>query len=825
VEPKVKPYPTLNMHSPIYCDKTLIGSLLDKWNLSRGKRTSAGIDLQAYLGFPLDDGYDRNLAASHALYVQRFERGALIATTLLMGDPVYLVHGPIFSRYWDFGHVLGPLGLPVADQASFNGGEMASFQHGALFWNSRSVNWLSSTFTSFYLPRAQALGWPRSDTLPLRVEPGGVIGAMTRFEHGTAYETTSGTMFSIGDPDLAAFYKSIGGPAGELGALESDTKTSPGGAFYNNCARGVIVRPASGAVYKVTTKTVRFLHCDVVAGSEGPLGGGPDLYLEVTITFNGERIWDAYKLPDDRESYELGDDINKDVDVPQITSRGLRGEDVLTISVRGRDHKDNGEDDDYGVIEDQTYTIDNRWGFAVGPHDNGQFRVTFRVLDPAEPTPPDDPWRKNLFWNFSNSGGPDLTKAEFEETYTDVGEGEKWYFHPMNAFFYGVFYKHLANSGRCFGMCLAEMYCSAYSGYYNQPIARYSADPGLWNEIEIKHGYQLGEPAVRALMKRTGRLWSARNAFTQIVADPDEMWLVNFTKNLNFLEGHTVRVYDWEPRDPNNHPNNVWVLYVANPNYPYSRESRRDAEACKIIINPDDSWSIRVKSDEVWSGNSEVGGWIYAIGFRDLCYKPRSMIDDLPLLIAAGLVQGGVAGLVAMISGGGRLHESEHTEPATRNSSAHRSGPEAFQLPIFASGGGQSVVCMPAGGGSLELAVVSDGSGTPASIGVKTIPFEFVFNTTLPGGAQDQLRIDNIGTANQSVSYAVGQGSARSLTISFLGRNSDRYDLKPFSLLPGQSVTFSMTECMRELRYTGPLPKISATIVSREGRESKAELS
>jgi len=55
--------------------------------------------------------------------------------------------------------------------------------------------------------------------------------------------------------------------------------------------------------------------------------------------------------------------------------------------------------------------------------------------------------------------------------------------------------------------------------------------------------------------------------FNQIVADPEEMWLVNLTKNLDFTKGHTVRVYDWEPRDPDNHPDDVWVLYVANPNY------------------------------------------------------------------------------------------------------------------------------------------------------------------------------------------------------------------------------------------------------------------
>ena len=626
-------------HTAAYGAMMIHAVIFAKW-----KTLSVG--QQRQLGAPVQDSFGHRIGKISG-QIAYFEKGMLGGRT----SHIYRVQNHIYVHYRNLGGP-GVLGFPTSDPESVTGGGLRSrFLQGQIYWHSRTG---ASLVKGAILNRWRAIGgigffgYPTTDETPIykgRRE----VGRYSRFEKGTIYWSPATGAQDVYGAIRDCWERELGGVTGSLGFPKSgETATPRSGGRYNNFEGGVIVwhpgdHPFAGV--RVIRGIKLFMDRFATKGDDGWLRGGQDLYVKVDIQAStGQQF--KQRLP---RSGDYGSD--EEIDRVFLRVPVAQSDLVITVKMEGWDSDSPDRDDRLGVINER-YTLDNLWGlYTSNSHWNGNFLAVYRMQSGGIINR-HKPFREQFFWPFRNFSTASLSFSQYAQTFRDVADlkasatdPSTW--RPFDRLFYEVAYKSIAGGGNCFGVCLESVYAHVGRSLYDEPIYRFgpkgsrpdparASDRDLINEINLKHGYQVGAGIINWFLGQfaLGRTHNPKYVFeaSRDAFRRGDYPILVLTGGYFNVGGHVVRPYEWDTRDPDR-----WIMRIADPNVPYQTQANKNHKRCIVEVNPrTNRFKYYHRDDEIWSGSGWSGGRMYAIPFSVLCRQPRTPFWEVLTLLTSG---------------------------------------------------------------------------------------------------------------------------------------------------------------------------------------------
>lgn len=484
------------------------------------------------------------------------------------------------------------------------------------------------------------LGVPTSGSSHVRDEGGTHIGFLATFEQGAIYAAKGGAAYALTDAWLEA-YRAAGGPQGELGFPCSDEGRVDGTEIrYIEFDKGILVRKPDGkframtALQLILGRVIQRGNIDDDIAEIIP-DSGAELLVDAWIWVDGvgvegksgHRFWargqeriDSYDFKGWGHTIkQLRHDTTMRFKITLHDVDSESDEDIIN-KVKGPDYLGSTEwqadiSNLWGMLEGAGYS-DGEGNFSGYPltaigeghqdtHIEGRsreaklkaFNFSWSMGAPAKPIDWSLDFRKQGWWYFENFKTLELTPQLCEATYTDINhiDPEDWAETGLNLFdtlFKYTLYQGLADKGNCFGMGVAALW--SYHGksmlrellYDNYRLVSRdrTIDPDglvptrpVREEINIRHGYQLGVPYVEWVLDRLLdlELLDPRRAFDSAKKRLDRHEPMVVSMYELFGRGHAVLAYDHEPGD-----NSLYGrLVVADPNIPYHKVSPSGADA------------------------------------------------------------------------------------------------------------------------------------------------------------------------------------------------------------------------------------------------------
>src|SRR5205823_477209 len=225
-----------------------------------------------------------------------------------------------------------------------------------------------------------------------------------------------------------------------------------------------------------------------------------------------------------------------------------------------------------------------------------------------------------------NFGTRELSKDQYAQTFYDVQEDESSAWHWFDALYYDNFYKGIAASGNCFGMCLESIYAQFGRSLFPEPLHNVVDNAVSENQINIKHGYQAGAPMIDYFIGKflAGQTHDPVRAF-QESRDcflRGDYPILTVTKDYFGSDAHAVRPYAWNDRS------SPWTMSIANPNDPLGG-SRDFPQEGVITIDPVHNafrFVFQQDASDVWAGDAWSGGRMFAMPYRLFAQRPRTQI-------------------------------------------------------------------------------------------------------------------------------------------------------------------------------------------------------
>ena len=631
---------------------TLSNEIYDKW-VQIGVAT-LGDPIQSY--FSLPDG-------SSACY---FERGMIVHRK---AGGTFAVYGAIYLQYRNLNDVHSFLGLPKSDeQAAANGGRVSHFENADIYWSGGSGAFevhgaIRDRYAALGGPGG-FLGYPLTNETQIfknRVE----VGRFNRFQGGVIYWSSGTGAWEVHGDIRRKYEDELDGPIGEMGFPTSNEGSTPkGAARYSNFQNGVILWFNSYANMRIIKNLELYIDRIGSKGDDGFLGGGQDVYIIMDISSSR-----GYHV---RERIPKDGDLGSDKTLNRVLPRfGVpTGDMSIPVKFEGWDSDSGfirgwfGDNDDKLGTVDKTYTADDLWGMNdPATHWAGDFMIVYKVRDVTSYDP--HQFRKNLWWNYDNFSTATLSKSQYAQTFRDVDEDESVIWHPFNAAYYELVYKGVAAGGNCFGMCVESIYAQVCRSIYNEPIGRFpptngtEPQPGthneMINEINIKHGYQVGASFID---------WFLGHFISGGTHDPVRCFresrdqfargnypIISLTSDYWGAGGHAVRPYAW---DDSTKP---WKIKIADPNRPYPRVPNDNDPGNIITIDPDkNTFHFNGAGGTAYDGGAWTGGRMFSIPFNVLCEQPRTPFWEALALLVGGtlLIIGGDASTKNITDGSGK---------------------------------------------------------------------------------------------------------------------------------------------------------------------------
>ena len=642
--------------NPAYGTIIVASSVDAKWQQCANLTTAAGEKVQDYLGAPVQDPV---ILKGGAIAVY-FERGMI---TVRPDKGAFVTYGDIYLRYRGFSDVTGVLGLPVSDEEPVGAGRRSRFDFGEICFKSGIG---AFEVHGAIRDRYEALGGPATFGFPMTNESsvmlnGKEIGRYNNFENGGSiyWSGASGAWDVYGA--IKAEWDTLGGAVGPLGfptSGETDTPLAhaPGpdaGGRYNNFQNGVIVWHASGPYAGANPVLNLHFYVDSFNSSFD------NIHVQAKVQSSYGQGFDNW-IPSS-DSYASNPRVQRDL-IPLIPA--VHSDLSISVWFDGLGDHSIGQDERLGIYQ-ATLNISNLWGLRDGPaHPPNQnanssysFSCNFRTQTDV-PVPPGTPWRKQFWWPFDNFSTPSLSWQQYAETYTDVHDQESVIWHPFDHLFYTLAYQGVCANGNCFGMCLESIYAQNHRSIYGEPL--YSdpyngytaallggAKPGagdgtLTNDINIKHGYQIGAESINYFLGKfvSGETHDPVKTFQESLASfqAGDTPLISISKDYFFGGGHCIRPYEW------NSQTKPWTIKVANPNTPASTSPDDNAAANVIKIDPvANTFSIDESPGTTYTGGSSSGGRMFSIPYSVLSSPPVTPFSDVLALLTTGaiIVMGG----------------------------------------------------------------------------------------------------------------------------------------------------------------------------------------
>jgi hypothetical protein len=605
-----------------------------------------GAILQAYRGLPYRSQLgplisDEIGGAQEGSRKSLFTRGGIYWSGKTGAVPVV---GQIWVDYEGMGEA-GAIGLPVAPAVGIGGGQRQDFQHAQMYFKSgasKAFEVHGAILAKFVSSGATGVwGFPVSNEGNV-MSGSAVIGRSSEFERSTIYwSATSGALEVHGD--IRERYRSLGGPAGDLGFPTSDESDVPGAsapARYNTFQHGSIVWFGS------TAETYVCVPFDITLGrvntveSEGWLRGQNDVYMHATIEDNGHVIH-SERIPSSGDS-----DGNNIYDVEKTFDLGPAGivpntpSRIITFRLDVWD-SDWPDDDDH--LGDYSYTLDmaNAWGLRGNPSgliDSGHFddinSITWSVsprVDEALLT------ERQKWWGVTNQGTNPLTWTQYASAFSDVDSETEWW-DPTDwlaELFYSAVAEGLAANGNCFGMSLEAIYSKKDRSILRLPLDRFTEWEPVRNEFNIKHQYQVGAPAI---------WWFVGEFLSGETHDPVDVFhatrdayragcdpVVCISQNYDFGGApHCILPVGWDDSVT------PWRMLVHDPNFPSLASG--DPGPRVLTVDPGSNTFSYDGGSNQYHGGAWTGGRFHYMPFHLLNERPRTPIFDAIMLLLAGAV-------------------------------------------------------------------------------------------------------------------------------------------------------------------------------------------
>ena len=603
-----------------------------KWDSLTTQTTASGDTVQQYLGWPLREVH---FSGGTAVY---FERGMIV---LRADGRCFTVCGEIYLRYAAFGDVQptgwSP-GLPISDEEAVTNGRRSQFDGADIYWSpSTDAHEVHGAIRDHWQALGGVdgfLGYPLTDETTV-TNAGSEIGRMNLFLGGSIYWSSGSGAFEVHGDLRRAWLERFGGPTGQLGWPISDESSSPSGNLrYNDFQHGVLVWPGSyDGIRMLTGFDVYLARLDsrgshTTAESLGLAGVWLYVNTSVSTSTSGNV---SQRFP---SSDHYG--ANATPHTTLMTINPVRGSTTIDVSFDGWDAVAIGSDVHLGHVTEH-FDLDSLFN-NPGPQEfwNGDFFAAYAVRDLTPANPMDANFRQDLFWGFLNFDTAVLTKEQFGQTFTDV-QGDESGWHPFDSLFYDNVYKGIAANGNCFGMCLEANDALARKALYSESIHPVPDSPTSRNEIEIKHGYQVGASVIDYVIGHffTGGTHDPVRCFNESrdMYNRNDFPIISITNASIGGSGHAVRPYRWDQSNPND-----WVIFIANPNEPAPMGSDGDGQNT-IHINPNNNtFSFAFSGSETWTGGAWSGGRMFALPFSVVCEEPRTPFWEALLALIGGSI-------------------------------------------------------------------------------------------------------------------------------------------------------------------------------------------
>jgi hypothetical protein len=824
-----------------------------KWFWLASQTTTQGQNVQTYLGYSM--GGEQAIGAGQGGgTVQYFQRGMIVART---DGTTAALYGPVYVRYRALGGLGSSLGQPVSDETdAVNGGASAAFEHGFIYWHqdvgAHEVHGaISDRYTALGGP-AGLLGYPTTGEIAV-MRQGKSVGSHNRFANaGTIYWSQATGAWEVYGVILEAWeqqFKGVNGEAGfpvaAQGVLAADHTQGLAEAAYGSFQTGAISSMSEGPfvgahfVGNLVVFVERFEGRGDPSTAEQIGISGIDLYVDVNISAT-----DGQKLHETLPASGTFGGSSGLIQAPLMTISVVRGDLDVTVWFDGWDSVNIGSDNHLGTSS-RNFDARNVWGTLTIEDDQwtGNFLADYDMQNTQKINPAD--FRKELWWSFSNPGGPELSWEEYAETFSDVSISEHHWEHLFDYLFYLIVYEGFAEDGRCFGFCAESIYAEVGRSLFGEPIFQYDFEQPEQHELSVKHGYQLGGDFLDYClgMFANGNTHDPVGAYndSQAFGKNGNYPLVALSTSYFYGNGHVVRPYRWHDGDLPEYPGKV-VMLVANPDSPASGTNPAGDQdpSAVIVIDPSSNTFTFQKTAGAnalqYSGGEWSGGRMFAIPFNYFSTQPSTPFWNIFALIAEGaiIILAGSAQTQQVTDGSGNtLYEPGLAAPPTQwteiRKDVSKRIPKMMRVPIFSGGTGSGDAGTaafnpddPATAAALQAELAALGHSAGAAFAgdlhylhgdggtlrhelvgsaagswqwqMRTGSVQAIVTLGAEPGKTDVLEIGGTGGRDASLKVtAAGDGAAKAATVSLARHGSGQmYTVHGLTLAPGSPMTFTL---------------------------------
>ena len=826
--------------------------IFDKWIALQSMTDAGGSNLHFVVGLPIRDYV---AAAGHDDQV--FERGMIVN----QGGTARVIYGPIYLRYTA---LVNELGLPVSEEAASSGAgaRFQAFANGEIHWRGDVGAFVVS---GGVLARWNAiggpggtLGFPTSDTAPI-VAPapapaGTVLGLSGRFEHGVIFWNASAGGWEVTGDVLTEYETRFGGPNGWLGFPVGPAGISGAGDPYSDFEGGILVRHG-GLTYPFGNLTFHVQRV-IARGEDCGTCGAQDLYYYVNLSTSNGVVVNRRHYPTNGDDYFCQGcdthDANDDFPLNGVANHAF----TVNASIEVYDFDDTGPNDRLGEPS-ATYSIDNLWGTLPGSNDthrSGDGEATFNIKSTHGFDRTD--FRGQMFWSFENFKTEDLTYDQFAQSFRDIKVDEATWRHPFNALYFEAAYRNIAEKGNCFGMSVESIYAQVGRSMIGEPIHDSYADtqdgrelvkadhPALYNELNVKHGYQVGLDMVlwTAGMFLSGQTHDPASNFYNSFAfeQAGEYPMISIFDDYVFGGAHSVRPFQW---DTTPGPcvrlsgTNCVKIHIANSNHPTGGDNGNNAlvdDFIEIDLTTN-FYDYEFKpGTHHYNGGTWTGGRMFFYPFRTVNHTPITPLAE-PWLLASDAYMffvgsDGETNQISDSSGktffepglppGPQRWDQIRQDPATRVAGIAPLMMMDAQLPSTSP---IQIFSGTANGGLSHtydlLPKAGVAAGTPVQSTFHSGKLSSHFAIPATPGKKDVITAHDLGAATKAISLALpADATAKPVTWTVSGAEKQRWaEFSSLGMSPAQRIRMATANAGRRLLINNNGPTTTANLRVKGG--------
>ena len=691
------------------------------------------------------------------------------------------VYGQMYLDYERLGAGSSAIGLPVQSQTSISGGRRQVFQYGRMYMrNGQQAFEVHGAILQRYIRLGeQKMGFPLTNEMDVK-KRSRVIGKVSEFEKCTIYWSSRSGAYEV-HGTIRQVYHERGGPQGSLGFPTSNESKVPrvrGAGQYNTFQQGTIVWFGSRSRTYVCRPFDIFLRTIATTKDHDGFGAGEDdMYAYVTLKKNGH-VYKHFRLPE-RGDYGGRLSVNVNRNIPNVMNPNS-AKDWLELRVKVWD-KDDGFEGSDDFIGEFVYRLDitNAWGLT---HNNGSFsdsrardlKLSWAVRHKRDRK--DYSKREWEFWNFTNKGTNPLSFQQYMRTFRNIkSDNPKWY-RPIQKYYYEWVYKTIAKSGNCFGISLETIYAWKCMSIFSKPLINYKSFSGsVKNEINIKHGYQVGDAALYWFVNQfvRGKTHDPKHVFLrsrQCFSQGNHPVICFSDKSDYSGSNHCVTPYRW---DTSKKP---WKIFVYENNLNFSSFNSRiksfqnasssddKRNGMVILVDPDrNTFSYRSPSGRRhYTGTSRSGGRLMYFPWNVLNHAPRVPDWEIFLLLMAGtlLIFGDEAESLKLKSSNGKNLDGRKARAGDRLT-------DMF-APVVPTDGQPNGACLLQMGKGMNNSFSHELKGkrnASFQYAIGNMNDEYFFENPIRVNEKQTVETKNLGSAKPILNMKVGQNKLVDLVV------------------------------------------------------------